>query len=236
MIVRSCCNANDICLVKNVYRLLVSVYFQFRQYDNAILALHKLRDIAVDNDDLQSLIEIYQMIAQCHIKEGRNTFALSFYQTMLQYAWLKADVAAEIRAYNNLAVTYFNLADLKNSKYYHERGLNMIIEPEDSRPRKLACSELLYNQKEREQDRIIQYYHTPSVDCKGRPVQRIVRTTTAYDPNGGPIISTIEKYKNSLELRKVTERFIALKIAKDLENYETKEREDYPELFKDLMA
>ena len=49
---------------------------------------------------------------------------------MLQYAWLNKDVTNEIKAYNNLAITYFNLSDLKNSKYYHERGFNMLLEPE----------------------------------------------------------------------------------------------------------
>jgi len=42
---------------------------------------------------------------------------------------LRNDILSEIRAYNNLATTYFNIADLKNSKYYHEKGLNMYIEP-----------------------------------------------------------------------------------------------------------
>lgn len=64
---------------------------------------------------------------------------------MLQYAWLNKDIASEIKAYNSLAVTYFNVADLKNSKYYHERGLNMVIEPEESRVRFLAVKELLHN-------------------------------------------------------------------------------------------
>ena len=57
---------------------------------------------------------------------------------MLQYSWLNNDSASEIRAYNSLAIAFFNLSDLKNSKHYHERGLNMILEPEDSRVRRLA--------------------------------------------------------------------------------------------------
>jgi hypothetical protein len=62
---------------------------------------------------------------------------------MLTYAWLTKDFMSELKAYNALAITYFNLADLKNSKYYHERGLNMICEPEDSRIKAVACTELL---------------------------------------------------------------------------------------------
>ena len=88
-----------------------------------------LRDIAQDIDDYDALIEIYKQIADCYIKTGRSKFALTFFQTMLQYAWLRNDILSEIRAYNNLATTYFNIADLKNSKYYHEKGLNMYIEP-----------------------------------------------------------------------------------------------------------
>ena len=56
---------------------------QLQQYDNAIKALNKVRDIAVDTDDNLELIDCYYKIAQCHIKEGRNKFALTFFQTML---------------------------------------------------------------------------------------------------------------------------------------------------------
>ncbi len=62
---------------------------------------------------------------------------------MLQYAWLSKDVTSEIKAYNNLAITFFNLADLKNSKYYHEKALNMQLEPSDSRIRLLGVKEIL---------------------------------------------------------------------------------------------
>ncbi len=61
---------------------------------------------------------------------------------MLQYAWFTNDKASEIKAYNNLAVAYFNIADLKNSKYYHEKGLAMQTEPDDSALKKQACKEL----------------------------------------------------------------------------------------------
>jgi hypothetical protein len=78
-------------------------------------------------------------MATCYMKLNRHDHTLFNFQTMLTYSWLNKDFAAEIRAYNNLAITYFNLADLKNSKYYHERGLNCILEPEDSRTKIIAC-------------------------------------------------------------------------------------------------
>ena len=61
---------------------------------------------------------------------------------MLQYSWFNNDILSEIKAYNNLAISYFNLSDIKNSKYYHQRGLNMITEPDDSRTKEVACQEL----------------------------------------------------------------------------------------------
>ena len=60
------------------------------------------------------------------------------------------DTKAEINAYNNLAVAFFNLADLKNSKYYLERGLNMVLEPADSRTRYIAIQDLQRGSKQRE--------------------------------------------------------------------------------------
>lgn len=95
---------------------------------------------------------------------------------MLQYAWLCKDLPAEIRAYNHLAIVYFNSADLKNSKYYHERGLNMIAEPEDSRTRIIACQEILRARQLREESRMIGMYTTPAVDYKGKPTKRLHRT------------------------------------------------------------
>jgi hypothetical protein len=68
---------------------------------------------------------------------------------MLQYSWFNNDLAGEIKAYHNLSITYFNIADLKNSKYYNDRYLNMQLEPIDSRIRHLACEELKWKQKER---------------------------------------------------------------------------------------
>ena len=71
--------------------MLVKVYIQFRQFENAIKALDRLKDLAKDINDYNLLAEIYNKIAQCHIKLNRNNYALSCYQTMLQYAWLNKD-------------------------------------------------------------------------------------------------------------------------------------------------
>lgn len=99
---------------------------------------------------------------------------------MLQYAWLNKDVTNEIKAYNNLAITYFNLSDLKNSKYYHERGFNMLLEPEDSRTRQLACRELTQIQNDVEQSRLIGIYKTTEIDFTGKPHKKLHRTNTVY--------------------------------------------------------
>jgi hypothetical protein len=42
---------------------------------------------------------------------------------------------------------------------------------------------------------------------------------------------TIENYKNAYELRFVAERYLAVQLAKDLEDWETKESSDHPERF-----
>jgi hypothetical protein len=68
---------------------------------------------------------------------------------MLQYSWLNNDLMSEIKAYHNLSITYFNIANLKDSKYYNDRYLTMALEPLDSRIRNLACEELKRKQKER---------------------------------------------------------------------------------------
>ena len=64
-------------------------------------------------------------MASCNLKTGNNNMALACTQSMLQYAWFNKDIESELKAYSILALTYFNLADLKNSKYYHDRELTM---------------------------------------------------------------------------------------------------------------
>ena len=59
MIVRCCCNVQDIPLVAKFLKFQVSIYFQFRQFENAIRALERLKDIAEDTDDFDSLVDIY---------------------------------------------------------------------------------------------------------------------------------------------------------------------------------
>jgi hypothetical protein len=50
-------------------------------------------------------------------------------QSMLQHAWYTQDNLSEIKAYSCLAIVYFNLADLKNSRYYHEKTMMQALEP-----------------------------------------------------------------------------------------------------------
>lgn len=119
MIVRCCCNVQDIPLVSKFLKIQVSIYLQYRQFDNAIRALERLKDIAEDTDDFDELVDIYQKISQCYLKTNKNNHALMSLQSMLQHAWFTKNQLAEIKAYSLLAIVYFNLADLKNSKYYH---------------------------------------------------------------------------------------------------------------------
>lgn len=117
----------------------MGVYTQYRQFDNAILALERLKDIAEDTDDISDLVEIYSKMAQCYLKTNKNHHALLSLQSMLQHAWYTQDHLQEIKAYSCLAIVYFNLADLKNSRYYHEKTMMQILEPDESRTKALAC-------------------------------------------------------------------------------------------------
>lgn len=63
MIVRACSNANDLALVRACYKMLVNVYIYFRQFHNAIRALDRQKDLALDYDDNQALVLIYFKMA-----------------------------------------------------------------------------------------------------------------------------------------------------------------------------
>ena len=124
---------------------------------------------------------------------------------MLQYSWLNNDFKSEIKAYHNLSITYFNIADLKNSKYYNEGYLTAAMEPLDSRIRYLACKELTWKQKERQNNRIIGFYYSQSVDWDGKPVQRVHRTNTVFDELDNSVAVNIEDYSAAWRIRQLTE-------------------------------
>ena len=58
-------------------------------------------------------------MAQCQMQQNKSEYALFYLQEMLLYTFLNKDINSEIKVYNNLALTYFNLSDMKNSSYYH---------------------------------------------------------------------------------------------------------------------
>ena len=53
------------------------------------------------------------------MQQDKSEYALFYLQEMLLYTFLNKDINSEIKVYNNLALTYFNLSDMKNSSYYH---------------------------------------------------------------------------------------------------------------------
>jgi hypothetical protein len=56
------------------------------------------------------------------------------------------------------------LADLKNSRYYHEKTMMQLLEPDDSRTKILACQEVIWKLKEREKERVIGYLNENVID------------------------------------------------------------------------
>lgn len=44
-------------------------------------------------------------------------------QFMMVHAWYIKDNLSEIKAYSCLSIVYFNIADLDNSNYYHEKAM-----------------------------------------------------------------------------------------------------------------
>ena len=76
-------------------------------------------------------------------------------------------------------------------------------------------------------------YCTPAVDSKGRTYKRWHRTNQEY-VNNQSVVTDLEDYSNAQELRKLTEKFIAMKVAMDLENFETKDKELFADLYTPL--
>lgn len=101
---------------------------------------------------------------------------------MLQYAWTYNDSLAEIQAYNSLAISYFNLSDMKNSSYYNEKGQQMILEEEESHTRVIACGDLRRINLQRKSERRIEIIQTTEPSAKaGKFCKRIHRAFMFFD-------------------------------------------------------
>lgn len=42
---------------------------------------------------------------------------------MLEYAWFLNNKQGEVKAYDMLAINYFNLGELKKSNYFHSKAM-----------------------------------------------------------------------------------------------------------------
>ena len=219
-IIRACCSTNDLQILRQAYRLLSSIYLQMNEHAHCLNSLQREHEIALDAEDWQDLVRIEDKVLLCHNMMQNEQQALQSGQAMLQYAWQAKSTAGEIQAYNNLSVVYFNLGDLRNSKFYSDKALNMILEPEESRVRLMACDELAKKVSANSAGKLVDFCVTQSVDWKGKPCTRLQRLLTTYDSNGKSIQTTIESYGDATSLRELAERFISQKLAVDLANYE----------------
>eukprot|EP00826_Nyctotherus_ovalis_P064703 TRINITY_DN9496_c0_g1_i6.p2 TRINITY_DN9496_c0_g1~~TRINITY_DN9496_c0_g1_i6.p2 ORF type:complete len:207 (-),score=62.37 TRINITY_DN9496_c0_g1_i6:243-863(-) len=70
------------------------------------------------------------------------------FKSQLEVAWASKDAVAEVRAYDNLSVTYYYSGNLTASQYYYHRMYNTITEPPESPYRKVyATWEKRYNKQ-----------------------------------------------------------------------------------------
>jgi hypothetical protein len=91
---------------------------------------------------------------------------------MLQYAWFCNDVPNEIKSYNGLAISYFNLSDLRNSKYYHERSLHLMAEDPKNKLREIAVSEVKQHHSALVSESLIEAVHSVTTDQNGNLCKR----------------------------------------------------------------
>ena len=143
----------------------------------------------------------------------------------------------ELRAYNGLALAYFNLSDITESKYYHQRGSNMQIEPEDSRLKHIAVRDLKWKQSEANANKMTEIYKTVETQSRKTPITRFHRLARSYSKSGRPCLRPIEDYKGARRIRQLAEEFLSQKIANDLRLLEQVDRTHHdPETVKRLFT
>lgn len=62
----------------------------------------------------------------------KNELAIDYFKYQLSLAWELQDLAAEMRSYDNLAIEYYYVGDLKKAQLYHERVITGRREPPNS--------------------------------------------------------------------------------------------------------
>ena len=122
-IIRCCNNAQDFGILTSSYHMLCSCYIQFKDYDLAIACLEKFKDVAEDCNNYKEVIFIYLNLAKCYQNKKQSQQALYCYQQMLLHTWITNDPIQEIKCYDLLSLQYFNISDMKNSKYYNDRAI-----------------------------------------------------------------------------------------------------------------
>lgn len=140
--IRACINVQDLECIKVIYKLQSVCYSHFGQFESAIMAIERIKDIAEDSNDSVLLIQVWHNLAEYYTKLKKTQEALFCLQRMLQYAWIQNDKQAEVKAYDMLGIQFFNLGDIPKSNYYHNKAMKQETEETGQRIIDLAKHEI----------------------------------------------------------------------------------------------
>jgi tetratricopeptide (TPR) repeat protein len=154
-------------------------------------------------------MEVYETLGKCCMKLGQYKEALICYKMQLSFSWYLDRPVDELKAYDNIGMTYFYMQDLQKANNYHQRAMKGIIEAKDSVAKEITRQQKVNMDRlrvlELTKDNLSIYYMMISgigvnkqiLDFRNAALTgmfRINRVTNEYDFLVSDTLDTLAKY------------------------------------------
>jgi len=123
---------NSYAMLRQSFLLNISVLLMLKESHSCNDIANQLKAIARWNNDFDTEMNVYGFKGRCYELEQQFERALICYSKMLSFALILRNIDIELKAYDQIGLMFYYLNDIMTATYYHNRGLNGIIETNDS--------------------------------------------------------------------------------------------------------
>ena len=108
------------------------IMMELNDFDKAIKAYKALRNYCRVWGLLEQEMWMAEQLGTCYRHLRYHELATDYFKFSLSLAWELGDQAAEMRAYDNLAIEYFYIGNINKAKIYHDRVFRGRVEQDNS--------------------------------------------------------------------------------------------------------
>lgn len=123
----------DIRLYLIAMKVLGDIYVEFDDYETARNYYNFYKKASFSLGLLEETIYAYEALGNISKFLYKYQKAIKCFKKMIEMAWILKDVNMELRAYDHIGIQYFYLGNKEKARYYHERMIYGITEPDDSK-------------------------------------------------------------------------------------------------------